>query len=295
MPSVTAASVSVLWIAVSRHTHRGGLPDDFLQKVVDYLVADGRHTDAPAGGNQRADHPRTRVRLPRSERPLNRQARAVELGGDAHGEVRQRLGSQGSERAGTQPGRGAGQEIARGAAAKASIRDVRSETQHRLLHHIGRERLAGEDGGGPKRRARGSLLDVDRPALAIECLERAERLLVLQLLVPATYVQATPDLMMGDLLKNMRSSQIFSVCGHPEVRVHKAAPAAQGGAQRYQVELLGLDTFDPTTMEVDHRPGDDVPAWFLDVDYNESAHFKVSQAFFPRNRRVGRPAEGAQG
>jgi len=30
--------------------------------------------------------------------------------------------------------------------------------------------------------------------------------------VPATYVQATPDLMMGDLLKNMRSSQIFSVC-----------------------------------------------------------------------------------
>ncbi len=27
--------------------------------------------------------------------------------------------------------------------------------------------------------------------------------------VPATYVQATPDLMMGDLLKNMRSSQIF--------------------------------------------------------------------------------------
>jgi adenine-specific DNA-methyltransferase len=30
-------------------------------------------------------------------------------------------------------------------------------------------------------------------------------------LLRATYVQATPDLMMGDLLKNMRSSQIFSV------------------------------------------------------------------------------------
>ncbi len=40
-------------------------------------------------------------------------------------------------------------------------------------------------------------------------------------LVPATYVQATPDLMMGDLLKNMRSSQIFSVCGLPEVREWK--------------------------------------------------------------------------
>ena len=35
--------------------------------------------------------------------------------------------------------------------------------------------------------------------------------------IPATYVQATHDLMMGDLLKNMRSSQIFSVCGLPEV------------------------------------------------------------------------------
>ncbi len=44
-------------------------------------------------------------------------------------------------------------------------------------------------------------------------------------LVPATYVQATPDLMMGDLLKNMRSSQIFSVCGLPEVKIHEAKPA----------------------------------------------------------------------
>ena len=43
--------------------------------------------------------------------------------------------------------------------------------------------------------------------------------------VPATYVQATPDLMMGDLLKNMRSSQIFSVCGLPEIKVHESKPA----------------------------------------------------------------------
>jgi adenine-specific DNA-methyltransferase len=101
-------------------------------------------------------------------------------------------------------------------------------------------------------------------------------------LTPATYVQATPDLMMGDLLKNMRSSQIFSVCGLPEVKVHALPPATKGDAPRYQVELLGLDTFDPSTMQTDHRRGDDVPAWFLDGDYNESAHFKVSQAFFPR-------------
>ena len=49
----------------------------------------------------------------------------------------------------------------------------------------------------------------------------------------------------------------------------------------YEVELLGLDVFDPITMEVDHRRGDDVPAWFLDTDYNDLC-FHVCQAFFPR-------------
>jgi adenine-specific DNA-methyltransferase len=99
--------------------------------------------------------------------------------------------------------------------------------------------------------------------------------------IPATYVQATPDLMMGDLLKNMRSSQIFSVCGLPEVKIHKAKSTDKGEPVRYQVELLGLDVFDPVTMETDHRSGDDVPAWFLDTDYNGLC-FHVSQAFFPR-------------
>jgi adenine-specific DNA-methyltransferase len=96
--------------------------------------------------------------------------------------------------------------------------------------------------------------------------------------IPATYIQATPDLMMGDLLKNMRSSQIFSVCGLPEIKVH---PQQAKDGKTYQVELLGLDVFDPVTMETVHRTGNDVPAWFLDTDYNGLC-FHVSQAFFPR-------------
>ncbi|MBI2223027.1 MAG: site-specific DNA-methyltransferase [Acidobacteria bacterium] len=99
--------------------------------------------------------------------------------------------------------------------------------------------------------------------------------------LPATYVQATPDLMMGDLLKNMRSSQIFSVCGLPEVKVHAAKPEKRDAPPCFQLELVGLDTFDPATMAVDHRRGDDVPAWFVDTDYNGLC-FHVSQAFFPR-------------
>ena len=98
--------------------------------------------------------------------------------------------------------------------------------------------------------------------------------------IPATYVQATPDLMMGDLLKNMRSSQIFSVCGLPEIEVRKLK-SKNGAPKQYEVELLGLDVFDPVEMVNHKSKGDDVPAWFLDTDYNDLC-FHVSQAFFPR-------------
>ncbi len=97
--------------------------------------------------------------------------------------------------------------------------------------------------------------------------------------IASTYVQATPDLLMGDLLKNMRSSQIFSVCGLPEIKLTKAK--TKGSESKYQTELVGLDVFDPVTMELDHRSGDDVPVWLLDTDYN-GLSFHVCQAFFPR-------------
>jgi adenine-specific DNA-methyltransferase len=96
--------------------------------------------------------------------------------------------------------------------------------------------------------------------------------------ISGTYVQATPDLIMTDLLKNMRSSQIFSICGLPEIKL-RGVKAEEG--PKYQVQLLGLDTFDPISMDSHHLGGNDVPAWFLDCDYNDLC-FHVSQAFFPR-------------
>jgi adenine-specific DNA-methyltransferase len=51
--------------------------------------------------------------------------------------------------------------------------------------------------------------------------------------------------------------------------------------ERFSVELIGLDVFDPVTMETEHRDGGDVPAWLLDTDYNGLC-FHVCQAFFPR-------------
>jgi adenine-specific DNA-methyltransferase len=99
--------------------------------------------------------------------------------------------------------------------------------------------------------------------------------------IPATYIQATPDLLMGDLLKNMRSSQIFSVCGLPDVVARKATKADKSDPERYEVELRGVDTFDPVSMEVTSLAESDIPAWFLDSDYNGRC-FRVSQAFFPK-------------
>ena len=114
-------------------------------------------------------------------------------------------------------------------------------------------------------------------AAARELIDKCENLVGL----PASYVQVTPDLVMGDLLKTMRSSQIFSVTGLPDVRITRKSPEERGGPDQYQVELLGLDVFDPISMQADHHSGADVPAWFIDTDYNDLC-FLVSQAFFPR-------------
>jgi adenine-specific DNA-methyltransferase len=99
--------------------------------------------------------------------------------------------------------------------------------------------------------------------------------------IPTFYVNVTMDIQMGDLLKNQRSSQIFSMTGSPEIKLIRLKQKSDKGETLYRVELLGLDTFDPVKREVDHLAGNDVPCWLLDTDYNELS-FHVCQAFFPR-------------
>ena len=105
--------------------------------------------------------------------------------------------------------------------------------------------------------------------------------------LPATYVTATMDLQMGDLLRNQRSSQIFAVCGLPEIEVTKLAEPDADGTPRWQVRLLGLDVFDPVEMTTHHRDGGDVPAWMLDTRWNGMV-FHADQVFFraPRPGRI---------
>ena len=100
--------------------------------------------------------------------------------------------------------------------------------------------------------------------------------------LPMLYAQASTDLAMSDLLKNMRSSEIFSVCGLPDVVLRKA----EEGDGLWQVELRGLDVFDPVSMETQSLQGDDVPCWMLDPDYDGQC-FRAGQVFFPAYRGMG--------
>lgn len=101
--------------------------------------------------------------------------------------------------------------------------------------------------------------------------------------VPATWVPVTPDVVMGDLLKTTRASQIFSIAGRPEVEPIKLPPEKPGDPLRWQIKMGGLNTFDPVTMEVSRLRGDDVPCWMLDTNYNGRV-FMAAQVFFPRTK-----------
>lgn len=93
----------------------------------------------------------------------------------------------------------------------------------------------------------------------------------------------THDVLMGDLLKTQRSSQIFAITGSPEIGIRRLEDDAEDGTPRWQVRLLGLDTFDPAAIKPHHLNGDDVPMWMLDVGWNGMA-FSANQVFFPRTK-----------
>jgi adenine-specific DNA-methyltransferase len=88
------------------------------------------------------------------------------------------------------------------------------------------------------------------------------------------FANVAPDVLVGDLLKTTRASQIFTVFGQPDVRVDKQEDGT------YRVELRGVDIYDPLTGQVQSTRGEDVATWFLDTDYDGKT-FHICQAFFP--------------
>ena len=81
-----------------------------------------------------------------------------------------------------------------------------------------------------------------------------------------------PDLMMGDLLKKTKAANLFTVFGEPDVELKHVG-------NQLQVELKGVDIFDPTTGEIRSSSTQDIACWFIDSDYNGESFF-ARQAYF---------------
>lgn len=90
------------------------------------------------------------------------------------------------------------------------------------------------------------------------------------------------DVLVPDLLRARRGQQLFAVFGEPDVEVRSV------GAEEFEVEVRGMDVYDPATGEVSSDTTDGIAAWFLDQDYDRRS-FLISQAFFPGAAPGGDP------
>jgi adenine-specific DNA-methyltransferase len=70
--------------------------------------------------------------------------------------------------------------------------------------------------------------------------------------------------------------QLFTVFGQPRIAVHRST--REPGL--YEVEMEGVDIYDPVKDEIRSSRADKVAAWFLDSDY-DGRTFCITQAFFP--------------
>jgi adenine-specific DNA-methyltransferase len=93
-------------------------------------------------------------------------------------------------------------------------------------------------------------------------------------------VNVSADVLVGDLLKTSRASQIFTAFGQPDIG--EPEPQKDG---TFVVTLKGVDIYDPREEggKVESTSGEDVAAWFLDTDY-DGMTFHICQAFFPGDK-----------
>ncbi|GAK60600.1 DNA methylase [Candidatus Vecturithrix granuli] len=87
-------------------------------------------------------------------------------------------------------------------------------------------------------------------------------------------VRVNPDLVMGgDLLKKTGSGNLFMIFGEPDLEIRRTKDG------KVQVELLGLDIYDPTTGQIRSNSTREIACWFIDTNYNEESFF-VRHAYF---------------
>ncbi len=91
-----------------------------------------------------------------------------------------------------------------------------------------------------------------------------------------------PDLAMGnELLKKTGAGNLFMVFGEPDIqpidkKSGRIIPSKDG---KVQIEIKGVDVYDPTTGELRSNTTDDIACWFIDTEYNGESFF-VRHAYF---------------
>jgi adenine-specific DNA-methyltransferase len=93
-----------------------------------------------------------------------------------------------------------------------------------------------------------------------------------------TKVRMHDDLMQDGLLKKDRKAGSFITIGEPDVALVKMK-TKKGEEPQVQVEIRGLDIYDPIKDEVKARDRHDIAYWMVDDDYDGS-NFVVKQVFF---------------
>ncbi|MEO7798672.1 MAG: hypothetical protein ABIY47_13205, partial [Opitutaceae bacterium] len=98
-----------------------------------------------------------------------------------------------------------------------------------------------------------------------------------------TKVRMHDDLLQEGLLKKDKKAASFVTIGEPDIELHLAiaepGPKGEGAGTWGQVEIKGLDIYDPIKDEVKSRDVHDIAYWMVDTDYDGS-NFIVRQAFF---------------
>jgi adenine-specific DNA-methyltransferase len=91
--------------------------------------------------------------------------------------------------------------------------------------------------------------------------------------LPVVYARMNADLLLGDQLKKTGAGNLFTVFGQPDVEVCTLDDG------QLQVDIRGIDVYDPTSGEIRSDAPDKIASWFIDTDYNGESFF-VRHAYF---------------
>jgi adenine-specific DNA-methyltransferase len=71
----------------------------------------------------------------------------------------------------------------------------------------------------------------------------------------------------------------YSVPIPPHLRTSAKSADKNSASELIQVDIRGLDVYDPTTGEIRSSSTDDIACWFIDTEYNGESFF-VRHAYF---------------